>query len=429
METTTNLGLKKPAETEFYDVNDFNENADKIDAAVSQLETAIAARAMGVYNEGFIGGLNATLLSTGGAAVGAGAKASKGLAGGKNASAAEGAAIGSEASASHGVAAGRNARTLHGAALGDGAQTVDAEGNPITAVQLGAGTNSDPNTFQVFSYQMMDEDGQIPEARLTSAVGGKVKLPESVFVIYAYGDGIFYEDPTVSFPQLLLQVNTTYGPAQFGTGHGRDSVSVGGDGTIKLKIRLYLNDDGKLCWDEYYKDAGIDDSDRNTLAILDLGNVTINYWPGEDSSWEIEYEADKETEEAFEDEKQYIHSEALNALALRMQKLKTHFAGYSDTPVQIGTWIDGSPVYRRAFQQTFNGNSVQVFLQNADDYQNVVILNARCLLINSTNDNFVWTTYDVGGGGSTSVYVEFAESSKPSGTTIAYGYVDYIIES
>lgn len=170
METTTNLGLKKPAETEFYDVNDFNENADKIDAAVSQLETAIAARAMGVYNEGFIGGLNAALLSTGGAAVGAGAKAGKGLAGGKNASAAEGAAIGSEASASHGVAAGRNARTLHGAALGDGAKTVDAEGNPITAVQLGAGTNSDPNTFQVFSYQMMDANGHIPAERINKAI-------------------------------------------------------------------------------------------------------------------------------------------------------------------------------------------------------------------------------------------------------------------
>ena len=45
METTTNLGLKKPAETEFYDVNDFNENADKIDAAVSQLETAMQENA------------------------------------------------------------------------------------------------------------------------------------------------------------------------------------------------------------------------------------------------------------------------------------------------------------------------------------------------------------------------------------------------
>ena len=119
-----------------------------------------------MHNEGFIGGLNAALLSTGGAAVGSGAKASKGFAGGKNASAAEGAAIGSEANASHGVAAGRNAKTMHGVALGDGAQTVDAEGKPITAVQLGAGTNSNPNTFQVYHYQMMDSFGHIPAERL-----------------------------------------------------------------------------------------------------------------------------------------------------------------------------------------------------------------------------------------------------------------------
>ncbi len=45
METTTNLKLNKPAPEDFYDVGDFNENADKIDAAVSQLETAMQENA------------------------------------------------------------------------------------------------------------------------------------------------------------------------------------------------------------------------------------------------------------------------------------------------------------------------------------------------------------------------------------------------
>ena len=369
METTTNLGLKKPAETEFYDVNDFNENADKIDAAVSQLETAIAARAMGVYNEGFIGGLNAALLSTGGAAVGAGAKASKGLAGGKNASATEGAAIGSEASASHGVAAGRNARTLHGAALGDGAKTVDAEGNPITAVQLGAGTNSDPNTFQVFSYQMMDANGHIPPERLNDAFVEK---------------HIFENGPL-------------------------DSDTEGEPGVLYLMHRQIFGGGGSI-------PPGTLMHDRYTPYFC----TAINYDPIEDGSTTYTWKTPRWAGDNLSGNDIYDGT---------ITSAKADFTRYSTTPVQIGKWIDGSPVYRRAFQQEFDGDSVQVFLQNADNYLKVIVLNARCILRNSTNGTYIWTMYNVGGGGSTSAYIEFAESSKPSGAATAYGYVDYIIES
>ena len=34
------------------------------------------------------------------------------------------------------------------------------------AIQLGAGQNSNANTFQVFNYQLLDESGFIPEERL-----------------------------------------------------------------------------------------------------------------------------------------------------------------------------------------------------------------------------------------------------------------------
>lgn len=53
-----------------------------------------------------------------------------------------------------------------GAALGDGAKTVDNQGNPITAVQLGTGVNKETNTVQFFSYKFMNVDGSIPNERI-----------------------------------------------------------------------------------------------------------------------------------------------------------------------------------------------------------------------------------------------------------------------
>ena len=72
MDTTTNLGLKKPAETDFYNVNDFNENADKIDEAIAKKAEVNAKKnpsdttgdiidthlTVGSRGEGEIGGLS-----------------------------------------------------------------------------------------------------------------------------------------------------------------------------------------------------------------------------------------------------------------------------------------------------------------------------------------------------------------------------------
>ena len=41
MTQTDNLHLKKPGADDFYNVDDFNDNCDAIDAAVGELETAI----------------------------------------------------------------------------------------------------------------------------------------------------------------------------------------------------------------------------------------------------------------------------------------------------------------------------------------------------------------------------------------------------
>lgn len=47
--TTTNLGLKKPASNDFYNIQDFNDNADIIDKAVSKKLNA-KAKFFGVPN-------------------------------------------------------------------------------------------------------------------------------------------------------------------------------------------------------------------------------------------------------------------------------------------------------------------------------------------------------------------------------------------
>ena len=39
---TTNLNLKKPAASDFYNVQDFNDNADKIDTKIKTMDTALA---------------------------------------------------------------------------------------------------------------------------------------------------------------------------------------------------------------------------------------------------------------------------------------------------------------------------------------------------------------------------------------------------
>lgn len=41
MKYTNNLNLKKPEQTEFYNVDDFNENADKLDEAINGLNTRV----------------------------------------------------------------------------------------------------------------------------------------------------------------------------------------------------------------------------------------------------------------------------------------------------------------------------------------------------------------------------------------------------
>ena len=103
----------------------------------------------------------------GGGAVGEGASAIYGGgAVGEGASADLGGAVGNGASATSGGAVGKDAAGGSGFAGGYKAQTVNGSNTPIDAIQLGTGTNSNEKTLQVYSYQLMDVDGQIPTERM-----------------------------------------------------------------------------------------------------------------------------------------------------------------------------------------------------------------------------------------------------------------------
>lgn len=77
-----------------------------------------------------------------------------------------GGAVGADSEAGNGGAVGEGAKTSSGFAGGAGAQAVNADGAGIDAIQLGTGTNTTPKTLQVYSYQLMDADGNIPSARI-----------------------------------------------------------------------------------------------------------------------------------------------------------------------------------------------------------------------------------------------------------------------
>lgn len=168
--------------------------AGKADSAALSLKadkTALNSKADKSYNSGFIGGTGAKLNGAGGTATGQNAQASSGAAAGQNAQASEGVAAGKNAYASHGASLGRDTKTLHGVAAGDGAQTVDDDGNPITAIQLGGGTNTEPNTAKFFDYTIMNADGTIPHERIPMAINRyDVSALPSKSQTYDFSDGV-----------------------------------------------------------------------------------------------------------------------------------------------------------------------------------------------------------------------------------------------
>lgn len=76
-----------------------------------------------------------------------------GFNGGQSTQATQGGAVGKSAVAGDGFAGGKNAQATK-------------NDEPIDAVQLGTGINQNPKTLQVYSYQLMDSTGHIPNDRM-----------------------------------------------------------------------------------------------------------------------------------------------------------------------------------------------------------------------------------------------------------------------
>ena len=107
----------------------------------------------------------------GGAAFGDGAETNNGGAVGQNAVSTTGGAVGAYARSTTGGAVGFGAYASSGFAGGDGAETYDPDtGEDVDAIQLGAGTNRTAKTLQVYSYQLLDANGKIPDARLNDCL-------------------------------------------------------------------------------------------------------------------------------------------------------------------------------------------------------------------------------------------------------------------
>ena len=122
-------------------------------------------------NGGFEGGDTASSFGSG-AAIGFAATESGGGAalGEYSTENAGGGAVGSSATVTDGGGAvGCNAATSSGFAGGKDAKTQKSPIENIDAIQLGTGTNSTPKSLQVYNYQLMGADGNIPLERLNNA--------------------------------------------------------------------------------------------------------------------------------------------------------------------------------------------------------------------------------------------------------------------
>ena len=169
-------------------------------------------------NGGFEGGENAR--AENGGAIGKNAKTYTGGAVGYNAYTADGGAVGLNSEAFNGGAIGQNAHAQNGFSGGYNAKT----GNGIqNAIQLGEGTNNSEKTLQVYDYQLMDDNGHVPNDRIPTKADKSASVPhttvsgypmtvtdhlgsENVLDYKIYGNSIQNSTPTADTPVNIQSV-------------------------------------------------------------------------------------------------------------------------------------------------------------------------------------------------------------------------------
>lgn len=325
-------------------------------------------------NDGFAGGYAAA--STSGGAAGYQASATTGFAGGQNSkstdgggaagrhsTAASGGAVGSEANAKNGFAGGQNAKSTgqgaavgalasayHGGAVGSGATAQNGFAGGANAkctentdcIQLGEGTNSNEKTFQVYDYQMMDAAGKVPLERLTTVNGG---FAGGNNAISKNGGAVGSEATTEYGGAVGLDAHSNDGFA------GGDSATATSGGTIgsgsgteeggsagyyaSSKKGGAVGSEAKTS-DGFAggKNAKCVDSDDNGIDAIQLGTGT---------------NSTSKTLQVYDYQMMDISGKIP---AERLPESLQSLAEYSLTPVQVGTWIDSTPVWRVAIPMT-----------------------------------------------------------------------------
>lgn len=286
---TTNLNLKKPSQDDFYNVDDFNGNFQKIDEYMGNIKTTPGSGGASMGKEAtatYGGAIGNKASTTAGGAIGSGASSEFGGAVGNGAKTTSGAAVGSEAaslgggaalgyktSSGGGAAVGYQAESENGGSIGYQAKSNDGgavgydaiagngfsggknakvgteeDGSYTDAIQLGTGINTRPHTLQVYSNLLMDEFGKIPSERLpNNIVIGKV---DSYVGTGTYGVNNPTQIPCPFKPKILTIFADNYGSGKSFSGDvfkpeyttiQTDSVSNGSSTTYQLMHIKYSN--------------------------------------------------------------------------------------------------------------------------------------------------------------------------------------------
>lgn len=145
---------------------------------------------------GFEGGGGAEAKYEGGA-IGKNAYTYGGGAAGHNSYSCGGGAIGIDANTEDGGAVGMNAKTSNGFAGGKNAKTIGRTG-AIDAIQLGAGTNPNEMSLQIYNYQLLDAEGHIPDDRIPQLAEKQTK-----WIVTTAGTGTAYTATLDPAPESL----------------------------------------------------------------------------------------------------------------------------------------------------------------------------------------------------------------------------------
>ena len=246
--------------------------------------------AVGWYAQSGNGGAVGSYANTeDGGAVGSDAQSGNGGAIGSGASSASGGAAGANAESSGGGAVGWNAKAGNGFSGGASASVqLASEGTYIDAIQLGTGTNHNPKTLQVYSHTLMNEDGSIPEERLTKAkayTDEKVSeisssittLENNAIECTSSGTTINVKDSAEAKPRGLKLYGKTIQGENPTPENPQELISIGDSG--KVDVELY----GKNLWNKEYA------SNKNNWVFLDNSYSSLAFYVGKGNTVTFSY--------------------------------------------------------------------------------------------------------------------------------------------